>query len=190
MKQPEKVWIELWEKRKEHLNQYPLWNYNYELVYSILTTENVISAGRTFLEAGSGTGRLSLKLAESGAKPVLLDISRKAIMFSKNLARAKDVEADFVVGSTFCLPFRSSSFDTVWSAGVIEHFAPEDQNTIVHESLRVLKNGAKLIIIVPNKKALIYNFFRVLTMKIRTWPYGYEQPLMHALKKELETNSV
>jgi len=181
MKPPEEVWRRKWERREKtypnNLHRFPMWNYEYELMYSILIKEKVVSPGKTCLEAGSGTGRLSLKLGEDGVKPVLLDISKKAIEFSKKLAHRKNVEADFVVGSVLSLPFRSSCLDVVWSGGVLEHFTPKKQELIIRESLRVLKTKGKLITIVPDRRARLYNFLRILSMKMKTWPFGYEEPL-------------
>ena len=182
MKRREKLWREKWEKREktireEGLHLFPLWSYEYELMYSILIKENVVSRGNLCLETGSGSGRMSLKLGEEGVKPILLDVSREAIKFSKKLAHVKNVEADFVVGSILCLPFRSSSLDVVWNQGVLEHFVRKEQELIINESLRVLKTKGKLIVIVPHRKALFYNFFRILSMKLKTWPFGYEEPL-------------
>lgn len=180
MKRTEDVWRDKWKKWEKTLgkeNQLPLWNYEYELTYSILTGENVISRGKTCLEAGSGTGRMSLRIARDGAKPILFDVSKKAIEFSKRLFILKNVEADFVVGSILNLPFRPSCLDIVWSAGVLEHFTPEKQQMIVHESLRVLRQKGKFIAIVPNRRALFYNFFRILSQKVKAWPFGYEEPL-------------
>lgn len=181
MKPTEEVWKRKWEKREKtypkNLHQFPLWNYEYELMYSILLKEKVVSSGKACLEAGSGTGRLSLKLGEYGVKPILLDISKKAIAFSKKLAGRKNVKADFMVGSVLSLPFRSSCLDVVWSGGVLEHFTYTKQQLIIRESLRVLKTKGKLITIVPNRKARVYNFFRILSMKMKVWPFGYEEPL-------------
>lgn len=180
MKRTEDVWREKWEKWEKPLgkeNQLPLWNCEYELMYSILTSENAISRGKTCLETGSGTGRMSLRIAKDGAKLILLDVSKKAIEFSRRLFIVKNVEADFVVGSILNLPFRPSCLDIVWSAGVLEHFTPEKQQIIVHESLRVLKQKGKLIAIVPNRKARFYNLFRILSQKVKAWPFGYEEPL-------------
>lgn len=177
MRRTEDVWRDKWKKTLGKEDQVLLWNYEYELTYSILTRENAISKGKTCLEAGSGTGRMSLRIAKDGAKPILLDVSKKAIEFSKRLAILNNVEANFVVGSIINMPFRSSCLDVVWSSGVLEHFTLEKQRIIVHESLRVLKQKGKLITIVPNRKALFYNLFRILSQKIKGWPFGYEEPL-------------
>lgn len=182
MKRPEAVWKDKWEKRekvleKENLCFFPLWDYEYELMFGILQAENAVRPGKTCMETGSGTGRLSLRLAENGASSLLLDVSKEAIVFSKRLATLRHVEADFIVGSILNLPFVSSCLDFVWNGGVLEHFMPEDQERIIHEALKVLKPGGKFIAIVPNKRALLYNSFRILSMKIKMWPFGYEEPL-------------
>lgn len=175
MKRPEESWQEFW--RKVNLNLISRWDPRYESTYYILIKENVVFKDKICLEGGSGTGRVSLRLGEEGAVPILLDVSKKAVKFSKNMARKMHVAAHFMVGSVLNLPFRSSSQDLVWSEGVFEHFVFEQQQVILSESLRVLKIKGKLILIVPNRKAWIYNLLRIISMRMRKWPYGYEEPL-------------
>ena len=54
-----------------------------------------------------------------------------------------------VLGSVVKLPFRDVSFDGVYCADVIEHFAPKEAREILAESIRVLKQGGRLVIATP-----------------------------------------
>lgn len=173
VKNRERVWKELWKRPRA----IPLWDYPSELKFSILARKMETFRDKTCLETGSGSGRISLKFRQHGARPVLLDISREAIKLSKKLFREMDETADFLVGSILTLPFRDASMDLVWNEGVLEHFSAKEQQTAISEGLRVLRNRGKQIIIVPNEKANYVNFFRNLSIKIKTWPYGYEKPL-------------
>lgn len=176
---PEKTWERIWQQYD--WEEFPKWDYESELVYSLLIREFGHYAGQLCLEGGSGTGRISFKLAESGAHAILLDTSKTALEFSKK--NQKETNSYFVVGSIFKLPFRVSSLDFVWNAGVLEHFKFKEQQAAISEFLRVLKSGRKLTVIVPNRKAYFYNLFRVLSIKMKTWPFGYEEPLS---RKEFE----
>lgn len=69
------------------------------------------------------------------------------------------------------------SFDFVWSSGLIEHFQEKDQEKIFREMQYVLKEGGKLVILAPNRKAILYERYRRKSMRNGTWPYGYEEPM-------------
>ncbi|HEX6957989.1 MAG TPA: class I SAM-dependent methyltransferase [Ferrovibrio sp.] len=76
-------------------------------------------AGRLFLDAGCGTGRLSEILAGWGAYVVSVDLSASVDVAHAHLAGADRVavfQAD--IGA---LPFRPESFDFVISSGVLHH---------------------------------------------------------------------
>ena len=170
-RRPESVWKEIWRRWKEP----PLWSYFSGLVYFILNQEIAPFDGMRCLEEGSGSGKTSFELALRGARPILLDVSREAIKLSKRIFLKKD--ADFVVGSIMALPFKDSSMDLVWNAGVLEHFKFKEQQLAISEAIRTLKCRRKLVVIVPNKDASFYNLFRSLSTKIGTWLFGYEEPL-------------
>lgn len=174
MKNREDVWRQLWKRAKT--KRLSIWDYPSEIVYSFLTEEVGEFDEKLCLEAGSGTGKVSLRLAQHGAKAILLDTSRDALKLSKNFFNPNET-VHYVVGSMLALPLRDSSLDFVWNVGVLEHFTFKEQQLAVSEGLRVLKNESKLTIIVPNRKASYVNFFRNLSMKTKTWLYGYEKPL-------------
>ncbi|MCC6019083.1 MAG: class I SAM-dependent methyltransferase [Candidatus Verstraetearchaeota archaeon] len=162
---------------KTKYNKIPLWDELSELVYFLLRLFIPTLRNKVIIETGSGTGRISLRLAKCGGKVILLDISRNAIMYSKKLAREMNIDCDFIVGSIFYLPLREYSIDVVWSSGVLEHYEFNEQQKSINEALRVLKQNGRLIVIVPNRKAVIYNTFRVVAVKTARWKLGYEEPL-------------
>lgn len=171
----ERVWKELWERLKR--KDAPLWNYSSELEHSILIREVPKLAGKRCLETGSGTGRVSLRLRQSEARVILLDVSKEAIEFSRRLFSRANEQADFMVASILALPFRLSSIDLLWNSGVLEHFKPSEQQLAISEALHVLRNEGKLIVIVPNRESRFVEFFTTLSIRMRTWPYGYAKPL-------------
>jgi 2-polyprenyl-3-methyl-5-hydroxy-6-metoxy-1,4-benzoquinol methylase len=77
----EDVWLQLWSKTR--YNAIPLWDELSELVYFLLRLFISTLRNKVIIEAGSATGRISLRLAKHGGRIILLDISRNAIMYSK-----------------------------------------------------------------------------------------------------------
>lgn len=97
------------------------------------------------LEINCGLGILAEKIMKKGADITVTDLSNVALQ----KAMSRGIIKTFVVDiDTESLPFTSSRFDTVVSNSMIEHtFFPE--NTI-RGGVRVLKDGGKFIIMVPN----------------------------------------
>ena len=170
------TWINIW--RNVTFQDLPLWDDQSELVYKLLSSFLPLHLnGNLILEAGSGTGRISLRLAKEGAEVVLMDVSREAAIFTKKLFADNKVSGYVVVADLFNLPFKKNSFNFVWNSGVLEHFSIGDINQIVDDILKILIRNGMLVVLVPNKRALFYNFFRILAMKLGKWCWGYEEPL-------------
>ena len=178
----EETWRNIWNKTS--FDRIPEWDQLSNLIFYFLCTIIPSFTGKRILEAGSGTGRISVKLARlKGAKVVLIDVSRRITKYSLKLARQRGVSAEFIVASILSLPIRPECLDIVWSSGVLEHFGSLHQQLAISEFMRCLKNSGLSIIIVPNRNALVYNWLRILSMKLGKWPLGYEEPLS---KKDME----
>ncbi len=174
--QSENVWLRIWNYA--NFEVFPLWDELSELVFNLLTMTAKKFKDQLILEEGSGTGRISLRLAAEGkGRAILLDISSNAIKYSKNLAQKLGVGGDFIVGSIFSLPFRNCSLDMAWNSGVLEHYSFNNQQKSISEVLRVLRRNGRLAVIVPNRRAFIYNFSRMIDKKTGRWKLGYEEPL-------------
>jgi ubiquinone/menaquinone biosynthesis C-methylase UbiE len=169
----------------------PLWDDQCDLVYSILSS--LITSdrtGKTLLETGSGTGRISLRLAKEGANVILLDISRDALESSKRMFKNCMLQGNFIIADVSCLPFRDSILDVVWSSGVLEHFSLSQMDAIIGKFMNVTRKHGKLVIIVPNKHAFFYNISRLLDMKTGRWQWGYEEPLTSKDLKHLRIKPI
>ncbi len=120
------------------------------------------------LDAGSGTGIVTLALHEAGFRPrktVALDLSRNSLGLALGQTRKdKTVDADDIVavqGNVLYLPFADQSFDLVLSCGVLEYVPLNDG---LRETARVLKKHGKLVLL-PVKPSpvgtvleFLYNF--------------------------------
>jgi ubiquinone/menaquinone biosynthesis C-methylase UbiE len=113
------------------------------------------------LDAGSGTGNLSILLGKRGAKVVSLDFSKSAI--DKHLQ--KDPNATVFEGSLEeKLPFADQSFDTVCCISVLFTLTKSGCRTALCEFNRVLRPGGTLItsVAAPGKRnsALLLRHFK------------------------------
>ena len=101
--------------------------------------------GMKVLDAGSGTGNLSILLKLAGANVVSCDFSQSALQ----LHRAKDPYAELVKTSLEePLPFGAQSFDAVCCASVLFALTQTGCCVAVNEFRRILKPTGRLIVTV------------------------------------------
>lgn len=117
-----------------------------EIIKSYIPKKGII------LDAGGGTGRISIELAKLGYKVTLLDISKTALEIAKREAKKQKVEKliDFVEGDVINLKFEDESFDLVLALRDVINYSL-DQKKAVKELIRVLKKNCYLIASVSNK---------------------------------------
>ena len=60
---------------------------------------------KKILDVGAGTGRVSLQLAEAGAKVTAFDSSNVMLKVAKDKAKNKGIKVNFKVGDAHKLPF-------------------------------------------------------------------------------------
>lgn len=123
-----------------------------------------VSRGAKILDAGCGTGLLTLALLRSVRFPVsitALDLSstsvaaaRKALYYSSG--RKRDVT--FTQGNLLCLPFADESLDLVVTAGALEYVPLADG---LNELARVIKPEGYLLHL-PVHPSLIGVFLEIL----------------------------
>ena len=110
------------------------------------------------LDAGSGTGIVTLGFQSAGFRPrktIALDLSFNSLQVSReqfekdSKTNAENISA--VQGNVLQLPFSDGAFDLVLTCGVLEYVSLDDG---LKELARVLKKGAKLVLI-PVKPSLV-----------------------------------
>lgn len=99
------------------------------------------SAGREVLDAGAGTGRISLKLHAAGAHVTALDISPE--MLAK--LHQKEPKIAIEEGDMESMPFEDASFDMVFSSLALVHLKKVEP--FLDECYRVLKDGGKAVLV-------------------------------------------
>jgi ubiquinone/menaquinone biosynthesis C-methylase UbiE len=101
--------------------------------------------GESVLDAGSGTGNLSVKMRARGASVVSLDSSPVGLA----IHREKDPSARLELASLESrLPFPDHVFDHVVCASVLFALSESGRRTALREVLRVLKPGGRLLVTV------------------------------------------
>jgi ubiquinone/menaquinone biosynthesis C-methylase UbiE len=113
----------------------------------------LLPQGGITLEVGCGSARISAWLAQRDFYCCCLDNSKYALRLTRANFKYVGKHGEFILADAFRLPFRDSSFDMVFSTGLLEHF--EDPLPLLQEMYRVLKQGGLFYSdILPNKFSL------------------------------------
>lgn len=163
------VWDRIWR------NEVAEWDPLSEEIYQVLKKEIGDFGGKKILDAGAGSGRISLKLALEGADVTLLDYSEKALerckeLFDRHNQKATLIKSDLRKD----LPFEDDSFDIVWNSGVMEHFVENEQVFMVSEFARIAREFHTFC---PNARSFLYQIGKWVAERAGIWPYGCEYPV-------------
>ena len=115
------------------------------------------------LDAGSGTGIVTMSLLDSGFKPkrvVALDLSFNSLRISREQFAKKKRYSPIVgvQGNILDLPFDDGAFDMVMTCGVLEYVNLDDG---LRELSRVLKPNGKLVLL-PVKAGIVGSMLEIL----------------------------
>jgi 2-polyprenyl-3-methyl-5-hydroxy-6-metoxy-1,4-benzoquinol methylase len=108
-----------------------------------------VRPGHRFLEIGCAPGKMLAWVAsELRADVSGLDYSARGLATARTLFQALGLTGDLRCEDLQQTTFAEGTFDVVYSAGLIEHFA--DPREIVNEHLRLVRPGGTAVITVPN----------------------------------------
>lgn len=165
----------------------------YRHLIQSLVSALAIKPGDRVLDAGAGTGNVSLPISAAGGIPTGFDISTSGM----KLFKKKIPNAEYVIGDlSRQMPFADHTFDKVVSNNVIYAIHPESRALLGSELFRVLKPGGKIVIanIAPGfrpfeiytahlkeefaQSGLIQTFFKILSFTIPTIKMFYYNTLI------------
>lgn len=135
-------------------------------------------AGKDLLELGCGTGADLQRFAEHGARVSAIDLSPHHLALTRRRFGLAGLDARLAKADAERLPFPSSSFDAVYSFGVLHHTS--NMLAAANELRRVLRPGGVAIIAVYH--LLSVNFLLTL---LALWQDGYlfREPLRASLSR-------
>ncbi len=119
-----------------------------EVISRIIPLQN----GRRVLDAGTGAGWLAEMLSRRGFEVTALDLGGDSLVRAARRARERRVEADFVQGDIYRLPFRDGHFDTVTACEILEHLDYPEK--ALREIARVVRPGGYAVISTPYRERI------------------------------------
>ena len=105
------------------------------------------------LEIGVGLGADHQKFAESGALLSGIDLTNRAVEYTRHRLETFGLESNLQIGDAEKLNFTNECFDQVYSWGVIHH--TPDTPKAIEEIHRVLKKSGKATIMIYHKWSMV-----------------------------------
>lgn len=130
--------------------------------------------GMKVLEVGCGWGRATVVPAKLEAESFGIDISSSFASLAKSYAKKKGCYLNLVVACAESLPFREKIFDAVHSWFVLQHMSKENAGKTIKEVWRVLKQGGKFHVQLPNRfgsDELVDGFIQRFKKPVDTFSY-------------------
>lgn len=110
--------------------------------------------GARLLEVGCGMGTDLLQFARGGARVTGIDLTPRSIEISRRHFEIYGQSGDFAISDCEKLPFKSESFDVVYSNGVLHH--TPDTAGAVREVHRVLRRGGQARVMLYHRGSINY----------------------------------
>jgi 2-polyprenyl-3-methyl-5-hydroxy-6-metoxy-1,4-benzoquinol methylase len=110
--------------------------------------------GARLLEVGCGMGTDLLQFARGGANVTGIDLTPRSVEISRRHFEVYGQRGDFAISDCERLPFKSETFDVVYSNGVLHH--TPDTAGAVRELHRVLRRGGQARVMLYHRGSINY----------------------------------
>jgi ubiquinone/menaquinone biosynthesis C-methylase UbiE len=111
-------------------------------------------AGKRLLEIGCGMGTDLLQFARGGARCTGIDLTPRSVEITRHRFKLYGADGAFMISDGEHLPFRTESFDVVYSNGVLHH--TPDTAGAIREVHRVLRPGGTAKVMLYHRNSLNY----------------------------------
>lgn len=111
-----------------------------------------LAAGKLTLELGCGMGYNAQRLAQCGARLVVLDLAPRAVLMARERFAVRALQASFLVADAEALPFSDEAIEMVYASGVIHH-SPDTQSA-AHEIVRVLRPQGTSTVMIYHRNSI------------------------------------
>ena len=112
--------------------------------------------GKMVLEIGCGAGIDSAEFAANGASVVSMDLTRSSTELTRDLFKGIGLSPMAIQSNATSLPFKDSTFDCVYSFGVLHHFPGIE--AALAEIHRILKPGGQVMVMLYHRDSLLYAY--------------------------------
>ena len=130
----------------------PFLHVTYPMLHKVLDVRPL--KGKKVLDLGCGVGTMFEQFSSMGLDITGLDLAPKHVYLTSERARLFNLRGRVFHGDAESLPFADSSFDFVYSFGVIHH-SPNTQRSL-DQIFRVLKPGGRFLVMVYNRHSYHY----------------------------------
>lgn len=121
--------------------------------------------GLRCLDLGSGSGVFSALLHRRGTSVTAMDLTEAGVGLTRRTAGYFSADIDVVRGDAEAAPFRSASFDFVFSWGVLHHTSDIDR--AVCEAGRILRPGGAGLMMVYHRNSIVYYLHGLFWLIVR-----------------------
>lgn len=123
--------------------------------------------GKRTLELGCGMGYNAQRLAQHGARLIVMDLAQRAVQLTRERLLLRDLPAAFLVADAEHLPFAPGAVEIIFSSGVIHHSPNTAQ--AAREIMRVLRAGGAATVMVYNRNSRWFWWNIVVIMGALMW---------------------
>lgn len=116
---------------------------------SALIAQADIQPGQTLLDAGYGTGTLTLLIKQTQPQAAVygFDVDSQILAIARKKAERAGETIMLQQGTACCLPYPDESFDHVFASLLLHHLTRQDKQHALREAFRVLKPGGSLHVV-------------------------------------------